>query len=104
MFDLYRMPSRLYESRLNGRYPRRYYKTDRGPFQIDFPLGASMLVRADVAERTTGFDEAFHMYCEEIDWSWRVRESGWEVYDCALWPKSSTMAVKARARFRPARC
>jgi GT2 family glycosyltransferase len=20
------------------------------------------------------------MYCEEIDWSWRVRESGWEIY------------------------
>ena len=80
IFDLYRMPSRLYESRLNGRYPRRYYKPDRRPFQIDFPLGASMLVRADVAERTTGFDESFHLYCEEIDWSWRVRESGWEVY------------------------
>jgi GT2 family glycosyltransferase len=80
VFDLYRMPTRLYESRLNGRYPSRYYRTDRGPFQIDFPLGASMLVRADVAERTTGFDETFHMYCEEIDWSWRVHESGWEVY------------------------
>ena len=39
-----------------------------------------MLVRADVAESTQGFDESFHMYCEEIDWSWRVRESGWEIY------------------------
>ena len=38
-----------------------------------------MLVRKDVAETTHGFDEAFHMYCEEIDWSWRVRESGWEI-------------------------
>ena len=37
-------------------------------------------VRADVAESTQGFDESFHMYCEEIDWSWRVRESGWEIY------------------------
>ncbi|MEZ4515469.1 MAG: glycosyltransferase family 2 protein [Chloroflexota bacterium] len=80
VFDLYRMPSRLYESRLNGRYPQRYYKTNRDPFQIDFPLGASMLVRSDVAERTSGFDETFHMYCEEIDWSWRVHKSGWEVY------------------------
>ncbi len=80
VFDLYPMPARLYESRLNGRYPRRYYRSDRSPFAVDHPLGATMLVRADVAESTNGFDESFHMYCEEIDWSWRVRESGWEIY------------------------
>jgi len=80
VFDLYPMPARLYESRLNGRYPRRYYHSDRSPFAVDHPLGATMLVRADVAESTDGFDESFHMYCEEIDWSWRVRESGWEIY------------------------
>jgi GT2 family glycosyltransferase len=39
-----------------------------------------MMVRADVAESTHGFDESFHMFCEEIDWSWRVREAGWEIY------------------------
>jgi N-acetylglucosaminyl-diphospho-decaprenol L-rhamnosyltransferase len=80
VFDLYALPSRLYESRLNGRYPRRYFRTNRSPFPIDHPLGATMLVRADVAESTQGFDESFHMYCEEIDWSWRVRESGWEIF------------------------
>ena len=79
VFDLYPLPPRLYESRLNGRYPRRMYQPDRPPFVIDHPLGATMLVRADVAESTQGFDESFHMYCEEIDWSWRVRESGWEL-------------------------
>jgi len=80
VFDLYAMPARLYDSRLNGRYPRRFYQPDRSPFAIDHPLGATMLVRADVAESTHGFDESYHMYCEEIDWSWRVRESGWEIY------------------------
>ncbi len=38
-----------------------------------------MMVRSDVAESTHGFDESFRMYCEEIDWSWRVREAGWEI-------------------------
>lgn len=80
MFDLFPMPSRLYESRLNGRYPRRNYRPNGAPFPVDHPLGATMLVRSDVAESTQGFDESFHMYCEEIDWSWRVRESGWEIY------------------------
>ncbi|MBK9050246.1 MAG: hypothetical protein IPL78_04765 [Chloroflexi bacterium] len=39
-----------------------------------------MMVRRDVAESTGGFDEAFHMYCEEIDWSWRIHEAGWAIY------------------------
>lgn len=80
IFDLLPMPSRLYESRFNGRYPRRHYQPRREPFQIDHPLGASMMVRADVAESTEGFDESFHMFCEEIDWSWRIRRAGWEIY------------------------
>jgi N-acetylglucosaminyl-diphospho-decaprenol L-rhamnosyltransferase len=80
MFDLMPMPARLYESRLNGRYPRRLYQPRRNPFRVDHPLGATMMVRADVADSTHGFDESFHMFCEEIDWSWRVREAGWEIY------------------------
>ena len=80
MFDLMPMPSRLYDSRLNGRYARRLYQPRRHPFKVDHPLGATMLVRADVAESTHGFDESFHMFCEEIDWSWRVRDAGWEIY------------------------
>jgi hypothetical protein len=80
MFDLMPMPARLYESRLNGRYARRLYQPRRNPFRVDHPLGATMMVRADVAESTQGFDEYFHMFCEEIDWSWRVRDAGWEIY------------------------
>ncbi len=80
IFDLYGLPARFYDSWLNGRYPYRYYRPSGKPFPIDHPLGATMMVRADVAEATNGFDEAFHMYCEEIDWSWRVREAGWEIY------------------------
>lgn len=80
VFDLMPMPARLYESRLNGRYPRRLYQPRRNPFRVDHPLGATMMVRADVADSTRGFDESFHMFCEEIDWSWRVREAGWEIY------------------------
>ncbi len=79
-FDLFKLPDRLYESRWNGRYPRSNFHKTKEPFQIDHPLGACMLVRASVAESTKGFDESFHMYCEEIDWSWRVRSAGWEIY------------------------
>lgn len=80
LFDLTPLPARLHDSRLNGRYPRRYYRPDGDPFAIDHPLGAAMLVRRDVAKATGGFDETFHMYCEEIDWCWRIHDSGWAIY------------------------
>ncbi len=79
-FDLFPLPARLYESRWNGRYPRAWQAKGSPPFAIDHPLGASMMVRADVAESTHGFDESFHMYCEEIDWSWRIQAAGWRIY------------------------
>jgi GT2 family glycosyltransferase len=78
-FDLFPMPARLYESRLNGRYPRHQYDSKGAPFAIDHPLGATMMARAEVFEATGGFDESFHMYCEEIDWCWRIREKGWQI-------------------------
>lgn len=80
LFDLFSMPERLYESRFNGRYARSQYRYNGKPFTIDHPLGATMLVRAEVAEATKGFDESYHMYCEEIDWSWRVQAAGWKIF------------------------
>lgn len=79
LFEFLPLPHRLYETRLNGRYPQHWYQSRR-PFPIDHPLGAAMLVRREVYEQTGGFDEAFHMYCEEIDWAWRVRQRGWLNY------------------------
>ncbi len=101
-FDLFPMPSRLYESRLNGRYSRHQYDSEKEPFAIDHPLGATMLVRAEAAETTGGFDESFHMYCEEIDWSWRIREAGWEIFavpaaEIIHYGGGSTKQVQARS-------
>ena len=79
MFDLMPVPNRLYESRVNGRYPRTWFQAGQAPFSVDFILGAAMLVRRNVAETTGGFDESFHIYCEEIAWCWRIREAGWDI-------------------------
>jgi N-acetylglucosaminyl-diphospho-decaprenol L-rhamnosyltransferase len=62
LFDLFPLPARLYESRLNGRYPRAWY--ERGtPFPVDHPLGAAMMVRWEAIEQVGVFDQDFHMYC-----------------------------------------
>lgn len=102
MFDLFPLPSRLYESRANGRYPRRFYNPKNRPFPVDHPLGASMMVRRDVAEATGGFDEEFFMYCEELDWCWRIHEAGWQIYavpsaEIVHYGGESTKQVAARS-------
>jgi len=70
---------RLLDSRLNGRYSRKLY-AGRQPFEVDHPLGASMLVRAEAIRRVGLMDEGFHIYCEEIDWSWRIKKAGWKIF------------------------
>ena len=79
LFDLYPLPGRLYESRLNGRYPREWY--ERGvPFPVDHPLGAALIVRWEVIHQVGLLDEGFYMYCEEIDWCMRIKDRSWEIY------------------------
>ena len=80
-FELFPIPEQLYETPLNGRYPRRLYE-GTAPFPVDHPLGASMMVRAQAIREVGLLDEAYHMYCEEIDWCWRMHEAGWRAY-CA---------------------
>ncbi len=76
IIDLFPVPGRLYESRLNGRYPRARY-AGKEPFEIDHPLGAAFLVRGEVIRQVGLMDEGYHLYCEEIDWAMRIRAAGW---------------------------
>lgn len=75
--DLFPVPGRFYESRLNGRYSRRLFESNQ-PFEIDTPLGAVMLLRREAIEQVGIFDEGFALYCEEIDWAARFKEAGWK--------------------------
>lgn len=86
--ELFPTPGRLLESGFNGRYPRACYAGD-APFGVDFVLGATMMLRAETVQQTAFynaatqsvnfFDEAYFMYCEEIDWAWRIHRAGWQV-------------------------
>jgi GT2 family glycosyltransferase len=74
--DLAPLHPRLLASRLNGRYRQG---GDR-PFEIDHPLGACMVVRRAAIEQVGLLDPAFFMYCEEIDWCWRMKRAGWRIF------------------------
>lgn len=71
------LPGRLYGSWWHGRYPQERYDE---PFPIDHPLGACMLVRAEVLATVGAMDPSFFMYSEEIEWCWRIRQAGWAIW------------------------
>lgn len=37
-----------------------------------------MLARGTAIQQVGLLDKQFFMYCEEIDWAWRMREAGWQ--------------------------
>jgi GT2 family glycosyltransferase len=76
--EFFPTPGRFVEGRFNGRYAPELYDGGK-PFAVDFTLGATMMLKREVIEQTGMFDEQFFMYCEEIDWAWRIHRAGWEV-------------------------
>ncbi len=44
--------------------------------EVDWVVGAYMLVKADVIKKSGMFDEDFFMYAEEIEWCARLRKQG----------------------------
>lgn len=76
--EFFPTPGRFIEGGFNGRYPRHLYES-RKPFSVDFVLGATMMLRREVISKTGMFDPQFFMYCEEIDWAWRIRRAGYDI-------------------------
>lgn len=69
---------RLIESSLNGRYPTE--GRCPWPYLVDHPLGAAMLLRPEAIEEAGLLDDGYFMYSEEIDWCWRLKQLGWEIW------------------------
>lgn len=76
--EFFPTPGRLIEHPFNGRYPRDLYH-GQDPFEVDFMLGATMMIRREVIQETGMFDTQFFMYAEEVDWQWRIRKAGWNI-------------------------
>lgn len=78
-FEFFPRPGRLVESPVNGRYPRALYDAGQ-PFPIECGLGAALMLRREAIQQVGLLDEDFFMYCEEIDWCWRLRREGWRLF------------------------
>jgi len=77
----------LESTKLQQWFPRsrvltRYYMLDTrddATQEVDWINGAAMFVRRAVYEQIGGFDEAFFMYSEELDWCYRAKQAGWQI-------------------------
>lgn len=97
--EFFPTPGRFIQGPFNGRYPQSRYM-DARPFEVDFTLGATMMLRREVIEQTGMFDEDFFMYCEEIDWAWRIRKAGWRVLAVPS-ARVTHLAGKSTSQVRP---
>lgn len=69
------LPKRWAEAQcLEGRWNH-----DR-PRTVDWAVGAGLLLRRAAVEKIGGFDERFFMYVEDLEWCWRARAAGWEIW------------------------
>jgi GT2 family glycosyltransferase len=61
---------------------RRHYHLDEDqpavPVEVDWMLGAFLLLRREMLDELGGFDEGFRLYGEDIDLQYRARAAGWE--------------------------
>ena len=61
-----------------GRYAMSYHDDDARA-SVDALSGCFMCVRREVIEQVGALDDEFFMYGEDLDWSYRIREAGWEI-------------------------
>ena len=69
---------------------RRYLRTDLPPGQsapadTDWLVGACLAARRDALAAVGGFDEAYHLYFEEVDLAFRLARAG---HACAYLPEA----------------
>jgi N-acetylglucosaminyl-diphospho-decaprenol L-rhamnosyltransferase len=65
----------------NERYQRAHYLLDeqpQEPIETEWMIGGFLLIRREMFDALGGFDEAFRLYGEEIDFSYRAAKAGWE--------------------------
>lgn len=74
------MLSKLFpKSRRFGRYNLTYLDPDQQT-EMDSGCGAFMLVRRAAVDQVGLLDESFYFYGEDLDWSYRIKQAGWQIF------------------------
>lgn len=72
---------RFFSNRVKGHFLSREEHLKSGP--VDQVMGAFFLVRRKLFESLSGFDERFFVYFEDLDFSYRAKQAGWQSYHLA---------------------
>jgi hypothetical protein len=56
------------------------YKNMTIPHQVEVISGAFFMVRRSAVDDVGMFDEDFFFYAEDIDWAYRLKRAGWELW------------------------
>ncbi|MBX9722221.1 MAG: glycosyltransferase family 2 protein, partial [Candidatus Obscuribacterales bacterium] len=48
--------------------------------EVDQPEGACLLMRRSILDEVGTLDEGYFMLFEEVDWCYRVKEAGWQIW------------------------
>jgi GT2 family glycosyltransferase len=91
---------RIGKLRLAARSRRRYEEPSSAqvPIEVDWAIGAAMLIRRHAHAQVGGWDERYHLYLEDVDFCLRCRAAGWAV---AYVPQVQLRHVYPRASSRP---
>ncbi|MFA6455781.1 MAG: glycosyltransferase family 2 protein [Bacteroidota bacterium] len=67
----------------NNQKLRHYLMLDsdkNGISEVDWIIGAAMIVRREAIQAIGAFDEKFFLYIEDQDWCYRMWKAGWSVH------------------------
>lgn len=70
---------RLIPKRLRGEVLLGGYWDHARRRAVPMVCGAAILTKREVIDTVGGLDERFHMYSEDVEWSFRVRKAGWQL-------------------------
>ncbi|MBF8248232.1 MAG: glycosyl transferase family 2, partial [Bacteroidetes bacterium] len=62
-----------------GKYNLTYLNTEE-TYEVDSVSGSFMMLPREVLEKVGGLDEEFFMYGEDLDWCYRIQQSGWKIF------------------------
>ena len=77
-----------YYTKLEKLFPRTHvfggyhegYKNMNIPHEVDAISGAFFMIRRETVQDVGVLDESFFMYAEDIDWSYRMKHEGWQIW------------------------
>lgn len=93
LFEKLRLDRRFPHSRLFGDYMMTYWD-HKDSREVDALSGACMMIRREVIEDAGLLDEDFFMYGEDVEWCYRIKKTGWQVF---FYTQPTVMHLGARS-------